>query len=155
MPPNPYMNFRFTVEIEGFVRAGFQRISGLEHNVEVVEYREGGDNDSMRKLPGQSSFPNVVMERGMTADNDFEIWMKLIYDPARLGGTAGQGNTDDYRKDLTIFLHDKAGNQVKKWTVLSAWPASKKLSDLDATASEVTIETLELATEGINEETLA
>ena len=49
---NPYQKFNFLVEIDDFAKAGFRTCSGLEKKVNVVEYRDGGDNNSKRKEPG-------------------------------------------------------------------------------------------------------
>ena len=40
---NPYSGFNFLVEIDGLVDAGFSEISGLGHEIAVIEYREGSD----------------------------------------------------------------------------------------------------------------
>ena len=40
---DPYANFRFLIEIDGIVQAGFSECSGFGSSVEVIEYREGGD----------------------------------------------------------------------------------------------------------------
>ena len=40
---DPYKDFRFLVEIDGIVQAGFTECSGFGSDVEVVDYREGGD----------------------------------------------------------------------------------------------------------------
>jgi len=148
---DPYRNFKFEVEIQGFVRAGFSKVSGLEENTEVVEYREGGDNETARKLSGQSSFGDVVLERGKSDDDDFNQWRQQIYNPENENGEQG---TDDYKRKVVIYLKNKAGTRVKKWTVYRAWPMTKGEPDLDASANDVAIETLTLANEGIKEETL-
>ena len=54
---DPYKDFRFLVEIDGIVQAGFSECSGFGSDVEVVEYREGGDSATVRKLPGQDELP--------------------------------------------------------------------------------------------------
>ena len=43
---DPYKNFRFLVEIDGIVQAGFSDASGFGSNEEVVEYREGGEAET-------------------------------------------------------------------------------------------------------------
>ena len=55
MRVDPYRNFRFLVEIDGIVQAGFSECSGFGSDVEVVEYREGGEPSTVRKLPGKIS----------------------------------------------------------------------------------------------------
>ena len=151
MPRDPYRNFRFEVEIDGFVRAGFMKVSGLEHEVEEIKYREGGDNDTMRKLPGQSDFGDVVLERGQSDDSDFTSWIEEIF---RLGDGVNQGEVEGWRRTIVIFLRDKSGARVKKWRVIYAWPKKDESGELDATANSYLIEKLTLANEGIQRETL-
>lgn len=148
---DPYRNFKFEVEIDGFVRAGFSKVTGLKHTVEKVEYREGGENETMRKLPGQSSFDDIVLERGMSTDSDFVDWIEMVFTLDKAEGIQGD---ESFRKTPVIYLKDKAGNRVKKWTVYRAWPSEKASPDLDASANDVAIESLTLANEGVKEETL-
>jgi phage tail-like protein len=143
---DPYRNFKFRVDVEGFTRAGFSKISGFEENTEDVEYREGGENETPHHLPGQTKFGDLTLERGVSRDDDFIGWRKLIFDVNRESGE--QPPNDDFRKDIVIYLRDKEGNDVKKWTVRRAWPKSFKHGDLDANANEVEIETIVLANEG-------
>ena len=52
------MNFGYLLELNG-IRAGyFTKVSGLGLTVETVEYREGGDPATVRKLPGRTSIPD-------------------------------------------------------------------------------------------------
>ena len=153
---DPFRNMKFEVEILGFVRAGFSKVSGLSHTVEIAEYREGGDNETPRKLPAQSTFENVTLERGISNDSDFLNWMNQIYNLDRANGSQGIGPGDDaaFRRKVVIYLKDKSGTRRKKWTVLNAWPSEKTVADLDATGNDVLIHTLVLANEGIKEETI-
>ena len=41
-------------------RAGFHQVSGLEATIDVVDFREGGENTTMRKLFGLTRFSNYV-----------------------------------------------------------------------------------------------
>ena len=55
-PLPPYQTFNFAVEIEGLLVGGFTEVSGLESEVEVEEYREGGVNGFVHKLPVRTKF---------------------------------------------------------------------------------------------------
>ena len=61
---DPFNNFNFLVEIDGIVRAAFHEAGGLESSVDVIEHREGGENITTRKLPGQVKFSNVTLKWG-------------------------------------------------------------------------------------------
>lgn len=150
---DPYRNFKYEVEVAGFIRAGFSKISGLKHSVEVIEYREGADNESMRKLPGQSTFDNVTLERGMSNDSDFITWIQMIFNLDNVRGMQHNRVGENFRRMVVIYLKDKSGNRVKKWTLYKCWPAVRTDPDLDASGNDVAIETLELANEGQKLET--
>jgi phage tail-like protein len=104
----------------------------------VVEYREGGDRvSSSRKLPGQSRFGNVVLRRGVTRELDLYQWFRAVL------------NGELQRRDVLIILESAEREPVRTWRVLRAWPCRYESPTFDAQASDVAIETLELACEGI------
>ena len=148
---DPYRNFKFELEIDGFTRAGFSKVSGMGHTVEEVTYREGGENETPHKLPGQSTFEDVTLERGYSNDSDFQSWIERVYNVDQADGVQGD---DEFRRTVVLFLKNKAGERVVKWTISRAWPKSRATSDLDASANDVLMETLVLANEGIKEERL-
>ena len=39
-----------------------------------IDYREGGPENRMRKLPGLRTFPNIVLKRGLTQDAELWNW---------------------------------------------------------------------------------
>jgi phage tail-like protein len=41
---DPYKNYNFRIEIDGITVAGFSECTGLSSEVEIIEYREGGDD---------------------------------------------------------------------------------------------------------------
>src|SRR5687768_2812641 len=71
---DPYRAFRFLVEIEGMVQAGFSECTGFGSDVEVVEYREGGDVSTVRKLPGKVSYPDITLKWGLTDSRELYDW---------------------------------------------------------------------------------
>ena len=71
------MGYRFRVEIEGLQAAGFTEVTGLETQVEVLSYREGGENQFEYKLPGPASYPSNLQLRHGLADPDL-FWDWLV-----------------------------------------------------------------------------
>jgi len=149
--PDPYRNFKFEVEVGGFVRAGFSKVTGLKHTVEKIEYREGGENETPRKLTGQSSYDDVVFERGMSTDTDFVDWIEQVFNLDNVEGAQGG---EDFRRTIVVYLKNKAGERAIKWTIYRAWPAEDADPDLDASANDVAIESLTVANEGIKKQVL-
>jgi phage tail-like protein len=134
---DPIPNLNFLVEIDGITRAAFQTVSGFDSTIDVIEHREGGDNLTPRKLPGQTKHANIVLKWGLTADDELYRWHC----------DAVRGNLQ--RKNGSIVLLDRAGREVVRWNFYNAWPSKWDGPDLNAEGNDVAIETLELAHEGI------
>ena len=63
---NPYLNFNFLVDLGLGDELGFSEVEVPSGEIEVIEYREGGDRvNSARKLPGLAKYPNVTLKRGI------------------------------------------------------------------------------------------
>jgi phage tail-like protein len=134
---DPFYNFNFLVEIDGIARAAFHEVSGFDSTIDVIEHREGGDNTTPRKLPGMTKHSNIVLKWGMTDDQDLYRWHR---DTVR-------GNVQ--RRNGSIVLLDRRGQEVARWNFFNAWPAKWDGPDFNAEGNDVAIETLELAHEGV------
>lgn len=126
----PYPNFNFLVELDGITRAAFHKCSGFDSSVDVIEYNEGGSLSPI-KLPGMVKYANILLEWGMT---DMELYNWYL--------TVATGNIT--RKNGSIILLDRAGNQVGRWDFTQAWPSKCSYSDLSAQSNEVFFEKLEI-----------
>ncbi len=135
---DPYKNFNFTVSING-ITAGFSEVSGLDAEVNVIDYREGGDH-LVRKLTGLIKFSNITLKRGVTDSLELSNWFKAIM----------QGKND--RRDGSIILLDEEGTPVTRWNFKNAFPCKYQGPHLNAKGNDVAIETLELACEYIERE---
>jgi phage tail-like protein len=133
---DPYKAFNFRVEIEGMT-AAFTEVGGLESEVEVVEYREGGEETRLRKLPGLLKYTNIVLKRGITQDAQLWNWHKQVLD----------GNVQ--RRNGSVILLDDQGAEQVRWNFVDSWPCKYIGPTLNGKSSEVAIETLELAHEGL------
>jgi phage tail-like protein len=135
---DPYPSFNFAVEISGIFVAGFNDVSGLQAEIEVQEYREGGVNEYIHKRAGPARYPsNLILKRG-TGDNT-ELWSWYC---SVLQGTI-------QRKSLDVVLMDSAGTEKRRWTFKNAYPVKWAGPEFKAQGSEVAIESLELAHEGL------
>ena len=135
---DPYRAYNFLVEIDGIARAGFRECSGLDSSQEPVEYREGNEKSlTVRKLPTLVKFSNITLKRGITDDADLWDWRKKAMD----------GDVD--RKNGSIVLLDDTGAETVRWNFREGWPTKWTGADFNATGTDVAIETLEIAHEGI------
>ena len=134
---DPYKNFRFLVEIDGIVQAGFSDCSGFGSNVEVIEYREGGDATTVRKLPGKTSYTDLTLKWGITDSRELYDW--------HLAAVNGQIQ----RKNGSIILQDDAGQERLRWNFFSAWPSKWDGPDFSAKGNDVAIDTLTVSCERV------
>ena len=154
-PADPYKNFKFRVTIGGngpeagaaFSRTGFSSVSGLNQELEVIEYREGGDPSTMRKMPGQASFDDVVLERGLSSDQDFVSWIQEVYSHNKGFTQLPQAG---FRRRVRIELFDKDGIIVRKtWVLHHCWPRRIEYDDLTHDGNDVLFNRIELCHEGL------
>ncbi|WP_148415545.1 phage tail protein [Haloferax sp. KTX1] len=136
---DPYRQLRFILEIEGLVTAGFSRCDLPSATSAVVEYREGADPPTPRKLPGLNEYGPLVLEVGVT-DRSLELseWRTLVE----------QGKMDEARRDAAVVLLDATGNPAARWVFREAWPSKYDAPRLDAMASEVAVERVVVVHEG-------
>ena len=137
---DPYGAFNFLVEIDGVTVAGFSEAGGLSSETDIVEYRNGSEDITVRKLPGLKKFTNVTLKRGFTATDDLWLWRKEVMD----------GQTT--RQSGTIVLLNEAREPAVKWTFREGWPSKWEGPAFSAKSSEVAIESLEIACEGLEME---
>lgn len=143
---DPLQNFRYVVEVDGFVSFGFDKVSGLRQTTDEVEYREGGENFTPHRLPGQTKFGDITLSRGLSLNKEIMSWVTDIF---KLDGTHLQD--PNFRRTLLIKELDRVGATVRSWQVFEAWIKEYSLGDWDAKSNEVHIESMVLANEGWEE----
>ncbi|HHI96312.1 MAG TPA: phage tail protein [Thermodesulfatator atlanticus] len=136
---DPYRNFRFLVEIDGIVQAGFSEVTLPDSTQDVVEYREGHEPPVLRKLPGLAKYGNVTLKWGVTDSLELYEWRRLVE----------QGKIAEARRNMAIIVLDEEGEPAARWEFYQAWPSKYDAPDLNAKGNEVAIETLEIAHEGM------
>ena len=140
----PYASFRFKVEFDGTESAGFSEVSGGDISVDVIEYREGFDaRGTPRKLAGLTKYGNITLKWGVVGGMEMMTWLQSVSSDNMKGASGIE------RKTLLITLMDVKGNSGPSWEVINAWPCHYTGPDLNGLGSEVAIETLEIAHEGI------
>lgn len=136
---DPYRNFRFLVEIDGIVQAGFSDCTGFGSTIEVIDYREGGEAATVRKLPGKVSYPDIVLKWGVTDSRELYDW--------HLAAVNGQIE----RKNGSIILLDDTGQEKVRWNFFAAWPSKWDGPDFSAKGNDVAIDTLTVSCERVEQ----
>ena len=134
---DPFASFNFKLEIEGITVAGFSEVTGLNQESNVIDYREGQEPITPRKLPGLNKFGNITLKRGISPDLSVYNWRKTVTDG------------DIERRNASIVLHNEKHEEVVRWNLVNAWPSKYVGPDLKANANEVAIESIELTHEGV------
>ena len=136
---DPYRNYRFRVEIDGIQTAAFSEATIPDSSTDPVEYREGTDPTTQRKLSGLTKYGNITLKKGLTDSMELYEWRKKVEQT----GAAGA------RKNIYLILIDEAGDDKARWDIVEAWPTKYDPSDFSAKGNEVVIETIEIVHEGV------
>lgn len=134
---DPLAQYNYLVEIDGVTRAGFTEVAGLTTEQDIIEYREGSETATVRKLPGLRKYSNITLKRGFAPDTELWDWRKTTID----------GTTE--RRSGSIVLLDEARAEVLRWNFREGWICKWEGPTLNSTSNEVAIESLEICVEDI------
>ena len=135
---DPFRSFNFLVELDQIAQASFIECTGLGSTTEVIETREGGDNTTVRKLPGKTTFHDITLKWGMTNSIELWAWRQQIVDGLVV------------RKSGSIVVYDLSNHtEVARWNFVGAWPSKWDGPAFNAKGSDIAIDTLVLSHEGI------
>jgi phage tail-like protein len=136
---DPYRNCRFLLEIDGITQAGFSEATIPDSTQDPIEYREGNEIPTVRKIPGLIKYGNLSLKWGITDSMELYEWRKQVE----------QGKMGDARRNIAVILLDSEGNSKSRWEFVEAWPSKYDAPDLSAKGNDIAIETLEIAHEGM------
>jgi len=140
---DPYGGYNFEILINGIsddgtaVKGSFAECSGLEVEIQPIEYRNGAEDITVRKIPGLKKFPNVVLKRGILGDAALWNWIQEAMD----------GKV--HRTEGSVVLLDENKQEVMRWNFTRGWPCKWTGPGLNAKNNEIGMETLEICHEGL------
>jgi phage tail-like protein len=148
---DPYRSYNFLISlvdsssqlalspqaIQSAAAAGFSECSGLETTLELEPYQEGGNNGTVLQFPTRVTWGHIRLKRGMAFFDDLWEWY--------YGFVEGRGR----RRDGIIVLQDDIHMPVKIWQFTRGLPTKWTGPTLNATQSQVAVEELEIAHEGL------
>jgi phage tail-like protein len=133
---DPYRQYNWRVEVGESAWAHFTYCEGLGVSVDVIKYREAGNNQIMRAIPGQITYEPVTLHYGLTSSQDVFSWLMA----------AIEGRPD--RRNVSIAMLDStASEEVLRWNLEACWIAQWRAPKLDAASSNVAIENMTLVYE--------
>ena len=134
---DPLTTQSFSVQIDQIEQAVFSEFSGLQAEIEVFSYEEGGRNDCVRKLPVRTKYSNITLKRGVAYTDELWYWFQ----------EAMHGNVK--RQMVSVVLYNQAHSQVRRWHFDRAFPVKWVGPTFKAGENAISIETLELVHEGM------
>jgi phage tail-like protein len=130
---DPYRSYNFKLEIGGVAEGHFTECSGLSAKIESIAYREAGNHQLVRHIPGPVDYAAVTLKYGVTISRQLWDWLMK----------AAEGNVQ--RLNVSIVLLDSQGaNEVMRWNLVDAWPSEWQGAALNASDKAVAIESLTL-----------
>ncbi|MDG6925352.1 MAG: phage tail protein [Nitrososphaerota archaeon] len=141
IPNTPYGAFKFMVTIDGVAAASFMECGLPSVSFDVIDYRSGDEAvANVHKLPGLVRYGNLVLKRGLVSGaSTLALWdwiSKFV---------AGTGSPTR----VSVVLLDSPRVPVITWSFSNCWPVKYELPVLSGDASDIAVETLEIAVEGI------
>lgn len=137
---DPLLAHAFAVEIDGVIVAGFAEVSGIGVELETFDYREGGVNEMLHRLPGPARAPsNLVLRRGLAASDALWRWQ----DDAARGRVT--------RRNGAIVVLDQ-GKEAVRFSFTGAYPVRWTGPELRAGSAVTALESLEIAYRGLRRE---
>jgi phage tail-like protein len=132
---SPLSVHSFILKIPDIDTVGFfLHCSGLELTFDIYEYREGGNNDFVHRLPGGMHYPNLVLSRGLTREDALLKWFWATHTQAE-------------RKEITLTL--KTNETERTWTFSDAFPVRWTGPQIDSAGTDIATEILEIAHSGL------
>ena len=134
---DPFLAFRFEVNLDGLSVAGFSECTGLQWETETHDYAEGGVNTHMHKFPTRTKQSNLVLKRGIVDRVMWNWYWDLTQGLVQLRTGA-------------VLVRDPSGNDVvMQWEFSDAFPSKWTGPDLNATQNSVAVDTMEIVHTGL------
>jgi phage tail-like protein len=132
-----FLGSQFGLEIDGVELARFTAVSGLGYESEIVSFQDTLADGKVitRKRPGRINFPDIVLKRGLSADNALVEWYQTVVD----------GQVE--RKSGSVVIYDQTSTEIGRWNFENGWIAKWSASDLDAGSDDIMIEEVTIAHE--------
>jgi phage tail-like protein len=138
--PYPAYNFKVSVtnvDTGDTVSGSFAEASGLTVDVQPIEYRDGTDDSTVRKVRGLRKQSNITLKRGISGHVGFWNWVLLGIN----------GDVDRQQGYIALLNEDRV--EVMRWNFKQAWPTKYTGPSFNAKNNEIAMETLELVVEDL------
>ena len=139
----PPVGFHFAVSFELFPQTPydvrFQEVSGLDVEMEMESYTEGGQNRFTWQLPKRSRYSDLVLKRGMFIGSGIVLWCQDAFE-----------NFSFKPVNVTIALLNEIHVPIQAWYVINAIPKKWTISNFNAEENSVVVESITLSYQYFN-----
>ncbi len=124
---------------------GFQECSGLEIEMEIEDYQEGGRNDGIIRRAGRARYSPLILKRGMfygdsgAVNRDLWNWIQQVVSGVR----------PIARYDGIVQVMSVGDEVAATWVFDRGLPARIRGPELNARTGEIAIEELHISHEGL------
>lgn len=136
MSDHPGTSVRYEIEIDDVAFSSFTGIEGLEFEIEVFEWTEGGNNAYVHRLPGRRKYKNIKLTRAVDRESQaISSWFTRL--AQRIEPTTA-----------TVRLMDANATEIARWDLQGVWPVKYTGPSLDSGTAAVMKESIEFAHDG-------
>jgi len=141
------MSMRFRVSVDGINLGSWANCAGLSVEFKNTRLTDGGNYEHSVILPDRVEYKAVTLRRAMSQQESATVqrWLHGV-----VSGWYNAASPRDFGpRTAEIELFDASGSAVvATWTLRNVFPSRWSGPDLDATGTQVAIESLELVHEG-------
>lgn len=133
----PAVGFHFLVAFDIFPQTPndfrFQSVSGLTVDIETEEFKEGGENRFVHKLPTRTKYSEITLQRGLFVGSGIVLWCRQAIEEFKFQPT-----------NVLITLLNDMHLPLAAWYVVNAYPVQWSVSDFKAEESSLVVESIKL-----------
>ncbi|HEY2811881.1 MAG TPA: phage tail protein [Acidimicrobiales bacterium] len=146
----PLISSNFHLELDGTDIGALQEVNGLDHEVDVVEFKAVGKNGIQlaEKTMGQSKkVSELTMKRVATRDNSSDDIWKWFQKIQKEG--VGDASRKKNRKNGSVVVYGHVMDEIARWNFENAFVSKISTSGLSATTNDPVTETITLQCENL------
>jgi len=135
----PGLGLNFVVQIDGHDLGAWTKCEGLGVTYDVFEYKEGGNNSYVHRLPGRAKYDSIRLTRVVSSSTaSVMTWLISVQKSLKVA-------------TAKISVRDAGGTEVAAWNLSGVYPSRWSGPTLDAAGRGPATETLELVHNGFLE----
>lgn len=131
----------FVLEIDSVEMGSFRKVSGIESESEVVEFKEVNKQGKtiIRKTPGNMKWSDITLERRIDSSQALWEWRRQVI----------EGEITEARRNGSIVAKNAKMEEVARWNFTAGWPSKWTGADFDAGANDIATEKVIITHEGL------